>query len=101
MFAIDALTLAGLLLAFNLLVFGVYSADKQAARAGRRRISERTLLTLALLGGSPGAISAQRLLRHKTQKEPFRSILMAIAGLHAVILAGFAILLLGRRSGLL
>ena len=78
-------------LAFNLFVFSVYFIDKQAARAGRRRISEKTLLALTFLGGSPGAVCAQRLLRHKTQKEPFRSILMAITIFQAAVLGGFAL----------
>jgi uncharacterized membrane protein YsdA (DUF1294 family) len=71
-----------LFLALNLTAFSVYFLDKQAARHGRWRVSERTLLMLALVGGSIGAVSAQRLLRHKTRKEPFRSILLAILLLH-------------------
>jgi uncharacterized membrane protein YsdA (DUF1294 family) len=71
-----------LFLALNLMVFSVYFLDKQAARHGRWRVSERTLLMLALVGGSIGAVSAQRLLRHKMRKEPFRSILLAILLLH-------------------
>ena len=65
-------------LAFNLLVFLIYWWDKEAARKGEWRISESTLLWLAFLGGSAGAVLAQRMLRHKTRKEPFRSILLAI-----------------------
>lgn len=65
-------------LAFNLVVFFVYWYDKAAARNGGWRIRESTLLWLAAAGGSVGAILAQRLLRHKTQKEPFRTILLAI-----------------------
>lgn len=71
---------------WNGLVFAVYFVDKQAARYGRWRTSEKTLLMLAFLGGSPGAVCAQKLLRHKTRKEPFRSNLRAIAILHLSII---------------
>ena len=43
-------------------------------------------MTLALLGGAPGAWAAQQLLRHKTRKEPFRSRLWLIAGLQMLLL---------------
>ncbi|MGV1869235.1 DUF1294 domain-containing protein [Agrobacterium rosae] len=69
-------------LAFNLLVFLIYWWDKEAARNGEWRVSESTLLWLAFLGGSAGAVLAQRLLRHKTRKEPFRSYLLFIIVLH-------------------
>jgi len=91
MTATDILKITGLFLALNGLVFSIYFLDKQAARHHRRRISEKTLLTLAFVGGSLGAVCAQRLLRHKTQKEPFRSILRAIAMFHmltALLLSG-------------
>ncbi|ABC90652.1 putative inner membrane protein [Rhizobium etli CFN 42] len=81
----DNTKLAALFLALNLIVFLVYFLDKQAARQGEWRISERTLLTLALIGGSLGAVAAQQILRHKTRKEPFRSILAAILILHAAL----------------
>ena len=84
---IDILKSALLFLTLNLLVFSIYFMDKQAARHGRWRISERTLLTLALIGGSLGALAAQQLLRHKTRKEPFRSILAAILILHGALIA--------------
>ncbi|MGO7091965.1 DUF1294 domain-containing protein [Rhizobium leguminosarum] len=89
---IDILKSALLFLTLNLLVFSIYFMDKQAARHGGRRISERTLLILALIGGSLGALAAQQLLRHKTRKEPFRSILAAILILHGALIAVLAFL---------
>ncbi|MGR9142418.1 DUF1294 domain-containing protein [Rhizobium leguminosarum] len=89
---IDILKSALLFLALNLLVFSIYFMDKQVARHGGRRISERTLLILALIGGSLGALAAQQLLRHKTRKEPFRSILAAILILHGALIAVLAFL---------
>ncbi|OCP01220.1 MULTISPECIES: DUF1294 domain-containing protein [unclassified Ensifer] len=62
----------------NMLAFGLFWHDKRAARTGRRRISERTLLTVALFGGSLGAMTARHIFRHKTRKEPFRTRLALI-----------------------
>jgi len=55
----------------SLLTFMVYALDKSAAKAGRWRVSERTLHLLALFGGWPGALLAQQWLRHKTSKPGF------------------------------
>jgi uncharacterized membrane protein YsdA (DUF1294 family) len=55
--------------------------DKRRAILGARRIPEATLLSLALVGGSPGAFAARHLFRHKTRKEPFSTQLMLIAAI--------------------
>lgn len=49
-----------------------YAQDKAAAQADEWRTSESTLLLLGLVGGWPGAIVAQQMLRHKTSKVSFR-----------------------------
>ncbi|CAN7147511.1 DUF1294 domain-containing protein [Pararhizobium sp. LjRoot255] len=80
-----------LILLINALTFCVFWWDKDAARKGRWRVPESRLLWLALIGGSPGAVLAQRLLRHKTRKEPFRTQLMLICALHLVgLVAGLS-----------
>lgn len=58
-------------LLLSLLCFILYALDKSAAVAGRRRISEKSLIFWGLLGGWPGSLLAQRLLRHKTKKWAF------------------------------
>jgi uncharacterized membrane protein YsdA (DUF1294 family) len=78
-------TLLIIFLLFNVVTFCVYWWDKEAARDGHWRVSEARLLQLAFFGGSLGAFAAQRLLRHKTRKEPFRTILLAILILHAAL----------------
>ncbi len=70
--------------AVNCAAFVAFWWDKRLAEAGARRISERTLLGLALVGGSLGAISAQQIFRHKTRKESFRSLLYLIVLLQIV-----------------
>ena len=67
----------------NFATYAAFAHDKARAVAGGRRLSERTLLGLALAGGSLGAVKAQRRLRHKTLKQPFASELMMIVGLQA------------------
>jgi len=75
----------------NLVTFAMFAWDKYSAIKGQWRIPEKTLLALALAGGSPGAIIAQQRLRHKTRKQPFRAQLILIAGLHVVLLVALTI----------
>lgn len=79
------------LLGVNALTFAVFASDKRRACGGDRRVPERTLLQLAAVGGSPAAIAAQQMLRHKTRKEPFRSLLWLIAVLQFAGLVGAAL----------
>jgi uncharacterized membrane protein YsdA (DUF1294 family)/cold shock CspA family protein len=59
-------------LMMSLATLTAYAIDKDAARMRRWRTSEQTLLMLGLLGGWPGALVAQRTLRHKTSKTSFQ-----------------------------
>lgn len=63
--------------------FGVYAIDKSAARAGRWRTSESTLLLLGLACGWPGAALAQQWLRHKSSKPSFRARFWATVAFNA------------------
>ncbi len=51
----------------------LYWWDKAAALKGGRRMPESTLHLFDLIGGWPGAMLAQRALRHKTQKRSFQT----------------------------
>lgn len=79
------------LLGVNAAAFGAFWWDKRCARAGAWRISENTLLMLALFGGSVGALSPRHPFRHKTRKEPFRTMLYAIVVLQLVGTVALAI----------
>ena len=68
----------------SLLTFIIYAIDKAAARAQRRRTPESTLHLLALACGWPGALLAQQWLRHKSVKQPFRSVFWATVVLNVV-----------------
>jgi uncharacterized membrane protein YsdA (DUF1294 family) len=74
----------------NLATLAAFAWDKHCARNGMWRVPERTLLGMALIGGTIGAVVAQHSLRHKTRKEPFRTQLYLIAGLQVVSLGAVA-----------
>jgi uncharacterized membrane protein YsdA (DUF1294 family) len=57
--------------ATTLLTLVVYAIDKNHARFGGLRVPEKVLHCLALAGGWPGALLAQRAFRHKTLKATF------------------------------
>ncbi len=76
------MTIAVVLLALaviNLMTVLAFAHDKARAASGGWRMRESTLLGLALVGGSPGAIWARRRFRHKTRKQPFATYLHVIA----------------------
>lgn len=73
---------AAVYLAINLVAFAAFGIDKRAARRARKRISERTLLTLAVAGGGVGALSGRRFFRHKTRRWIFAVVPWAAILLH-------------------
>lgn len=76
----------GLYAVASVVAFCVYWWDKSAARNGHWRTRESTLHLFALVGGWPGALAAQRLLRHKSSKQEFQWVfwLTAIANCAAL-----------------
>lgn len=55
----------------NSIAFVVFGIDKQKAVKNKWRISENTLIGLALIGGSAGALIGMRCFHHKTRKKKF------------------------------
>lgn len=84
------------LLTINVATFAAFWADKRAAEQHRQRIRESSLLLLAAIGGGPGAIAAQQVLRHKTRKEPFRMMLWLIGALQATAAIAGAVQFIAR-----
>jgi uncharacterized membrane protein YsdA (DUF1294 family)/cold shock CspA family protein len=76
----------------------MYREDKSAARRGAWRIPESNLHVVAVLGGWPGALVAQRLYRHKTTKEPFRTIFWVTVFANCAALVWFVCYLFLSRS---
>lgn len=67
-----------------------YALDKSAAQEGRWRTRESTLHLLALLGGWPGALVAQKLLRHKSRKRRFQFVFWITVALNCCALMSLA-----------
>lgn len=78
-----------LYLGASAVAFLAYARDKSAARSGRWRVQERTLHVLALVGGWPGAVAAQRFLRHKSKKPSFQVVFWATVVLNSAALGWF------------
>lgn len=55
----------------NVIAFLMYGVDKWNAKKGLRRIPEKTLLAIAIIGGSVGAYMGMQVFRHKTKKPKF------------------------------
>ncbi len=60
------------LIVINLVTLFAFIIDKKKAKRSKWRIPEATLLGLAVLGGSIGALLGMRLWRHKTLHNKFR-----------------------------
>lgn len=76
-------------LIMSLLTFFAYGVDKHKAIKHKRRIPEKTLITLGLCLGSVGAILGMVLFRHKTNKLKFKLFNSVFLILH--LLLGFYI----------
>lgn len=66
----------------SLWAFLLYWLDKRLAQNGGRRISEKNLLLIAFFGGWPGALAAQQMFRHKTQKLSFQMRFWTVVVFH-------------------
>ena len=73
-------------IAVNAVTFVLFGADKVAAMRHFSRVRERTLYLFALAGGSPAALAAQYLFRHKVSKRRFVWMFWLIVALQAALL---------------
>ena len=84
------------LIVINIVTFLVYGIDKWKAKSQRKvktkqgysRISETTLLMLAVIGGSIGALLGMKIWHHKTKHKKFKF------GLPLILLAQIALIYL-------
>jgi uncharacterized membrane protein YsdA (DUF1294 family)/cold shock CspA family protein len=84
-----ALPLAVLLvyLAASALSYFLYAWDKDSAKRGAQRTAENTLHLFDLLGGWPGAMAAQQVLRRKSSKKEFRFVFWMTVVINCVVFA--------------
>lgn len=74
-----------LLLAINILAYGVMVADKLLAVSKSRRIPEAWLFILALVMGAPGILLGMfRPIRHKSSKAVFRLLIPFLVMVQAI-----------------
>lgn len=85
--------LAALYGLMSLVCFFAYYRDKQFAIKGLQRTPEARLHLYELLGGWPGGLLAQRLIRHKNRKPSYQLVFWLIVALH-LALAGLVLWLI-------
>lgn len=64
-------TFLGYLIVINLVGFYSMWSDKQKAKKGTWRTPEKTLILIAVLGGSIGSLTGMKKFRHKTKHAKF------------------------------
>ena len=75
------------ILAINAVAFIIYGIDKYKAKKAKWRISEATLLLLAILGGSIGAWMGMKVWHHKTMHKKFKYGIPAILLIQIALMA--------------
>ena len=75
------------LLTINAVAFIMYGIDKYKAKKAKWRISEATLLLLAVLGGSIGAWMGIKVWHHKTMHKKFKYGIPAILLMQIALMA--------------
>jgi len=73
------------LICINLVSFFIIGYDKMKANLNTRRIPEKTLWLVALIGGSLGTLLGMNYFRHKTQKNSFQAIFALILALQILL----------------
>jgi uncharacterized membrane protein YsdA (DUF1294 family)/cold shock CspA family protein len=69
--------------------WAAFAWDKRKAGLAERRVPEAVLLGLSLLGGSPAAVVAMIVLRHKTSKPSFQIKFACVLVAQAVAIAAW------------
>lgn len=73
-------------LIISLIAFALYWHDKARAKKNQWRLQEQTLHFFGILGGWPGALVAQNILRHKSRKKQFQFTFWVTVVVNVVVL---------------
>ena len=87
------------LIVINVVTFLIYGIDKWRAKKGKWRISEATLLLLAIIGGSIGAWLGMKVWHHKTMHKKFKYGIPAILIIQIILITYSVLLLFQSTSG--
>ena len=79
------------LVAVNVITFFLYAIDKWKAKRSKWRIPEDTLLGLAVIGGSIGALLGMKIWHHKTMHKKFRFGIPAIIIIQLLFIGYFTL----------
>ena len=74
------------LITINIITFIIFGLDKYLAIKDKRRISEKTLLTLSFLGGCYLELIAMELFRQKNKKIKFYIVNLTLIVLYTLLL---------------
>ena len=74
------------LIIINVITFFYFGLDKTRSELSKRRIPERMLWFLSLIGGSIGALVGMEFFHHKTQKVSFQAGIAVILALQILFL---------------
>jgi len=74
-----------LLIPINIITFLSLGYDKLQAKAGGRRIPEKTLLLMGILGGAIGGLLGMQVFRHKTRHSKFWIIYILAAAVQVLL----------------
>jgi len=85
-FLLTCCVIVGFYALMSTVTYILYLTDKHAARHHLRRIPERRLLLVSLVGGWPGAMLAHRYVRHKSVKLSYLRLFWLMVFLHLCIL---------------
>ena len=64
----------------SLVTYILYGIDKKSAKRERRRIPERTLLLISIIGGALGGLLGMKRFRHKTAREHWYFTFINVVG---------------------
>lgn len=77
----------------NVISFIIYGVDKRKAIRNKYRISEATLIGLAVIGGFVGAFAGMQVFRHKTKHLKF------VIGIPVISILWIAVIVYGAVNG--